>query len=64
MWKLFDNRRRPEAVLDIYNLLLGALLFASPWLFAFPHGTAGAKGTGRPFNVAIAERRVGRGISL
>ena len=42
MWKLFDNRHRPEAVLDVYNLLLGALLFASPWLFAFAHGTAGA----------------------
>ncbi len=42
MWKRFDNRRRPEAVLDVYNLLLGALLFVSPWLFAFAHGTAGA----------------------
>src|SRR5258707_490227 len=42
MWKRSDNRRRPEAVLDVYNLLLGALLFVSPWLFAFAHGTAGA----------------------
>jgi hypothetical protein len=24
------------------NLLFGALLFVSPWLFAFAHGTAGA----------------------
>ena len=42
MWKRIGNRRRPEAVLDVYNLLLGALLFVSPWLFAFAHGTAGA----------------------
>jgi site-specific recombinase len=38
----FDGRRRPEAVLDVYNLLLGALLFFSPWLFAFAHGAASA----------------------
>ena len=34
-------RRRPEAVLDIYTLTLGAFLFVSPWLFAFSHGVAG-----------------------
>jgi hypothetical protein len=34
-------KRRPEAVLDIYNLVLGVFLFVSPWLFAFAHGTAG-----------------------
>lgn len=27
-------RKRREAVIDLYNLALGALLFASPWLFA------------------------------
>jgi|HubBroStandDraft_6_1064221.scaffolds.fasta_scaffold1493424_2 hypothetical protein len=33
-------KRRPEAILDVYNLVLGAFLFVSPWLFAFAHGTA------------------------
>lgn len=28
--------RRREAVLDLYNSALGAFLFISPWLFAFP----------------------------
>jgi SPW repeat len=42
MWKPSVRTRRPEAVLDLYNLLLGALLFFSPWLFAFAHGAAGA----------------------
>jgi hypothetical protein len=42
MWKPLTMPHRPEAVLDLYNLLLGALLFVSPWLFAFAHGTAGA----------------------
>jgi SPW repeat len=42
MWKIVSGRQRPEAVLDLYNLVLGALLFLSPWLFAFAHGTAGA----------------------
>jgi hypothetical protein len=41
MWTTLSSRRRPEAVLDLYNLGLGALLFVSPWLFAFAHGTAG-----------------------
>jgi hypothetical protein len=41
MWKSLSRTRRPEAILDVYNLLLGALLFVSPWLFAFAHGTAG-----------------------
>ena len=27
---------RREWVLDLYNLCLGALLFASPWMFAMP----------------------------
>jgi hypothetical protein len=40
MWKLTSDRHRPEAILDLYNLLLGALLFLSPWLFAFAHGAA------------------------
>lgn len=31
---------RREAVFDLYNLLIGAFLFASPWLFAFAHQTA------------------------
>ncbi len=33
---------KPEAILDIYNVLLGALLFFSPWLFAFAPGAARA----------------------
>jgi ABC-type uncharacterized transport system permease subunit len=33
--------RRPQAILDIYNLVLGAFMFVSPWLFAFAHSTAG-----------------------
>jgi hypothetical protein len=42
MWKPMSVPRRPEAVLDLYILLLGTLLFFSPWLFAFAHGAAGA----------------------
>jgi SPW repeat len=42
MWKIASGRRRREAILDLYNLGLGALLFVSPWLFAFAHGTPGA----------------------
>jgi hypothetical protein len=41
MWTTLSSPRRPEAV-DLYNLGLGALLFVSPWLFAFAHGAAGA----------------------
>jgi hypothetical protein len=33
--------RRSGSILNIYNLLLGAFLFVSPWLFAFAHGAAG-----------------------
>jgi hypothetical protein len=42
MEKPLIRAHRPEVILDVYNLLLGALLFFSPWLFAFAHGTAGA----------------------
>jgi hypothetical protein len=31
---------RRESVLDLYNLLLAALLFASPWLFKLTNSTA------------------------
>ncbi|MFY9954329.1 SPW repeat protein [Bradyrhizobium sp.] len=31
---------RRESVLDLYNLLLAVLLFASPWLFKFSNGAA------------------------
>jgi hypothetical protein len=34
------RKRRPEAILDVYNLVLGAALFVSPWLFAFSQGAA------------------------
>lgn len=34
------RKHRPEAILDVYNLVLGAVLFVSPWLFAFAHGVA------------------------
>jgi hypothetical protein len=37
-WQLKTSRR--EAVLDVYNLVLAALLFASPWLFKLTNGTA------------------------
>ncbi len=31
---------RSESVLDLYNVALAALLFASPWLFKLTNGTA------------------------
>jgi SPW repeat len=31
---------RSESVLDLYNVALAALLFASPWLFRLTNGTA------------------------
>jgi hypothetical protein len=31
---------RRDSVLDLYNLLLAALLFASPWLFKLSNGAA------------------------
>jgi hypothetical protein len=34
------SKHRPEAILDIYKLVLGLLLFVSPWLFAFADGAA------------------------
>lgn len=33
------RNRRHHAVLEIYQLVLAAFLFVSPWLFAFAHGT-------------------------
>lgn len=30
---------RRESILDFYNLLLAAVLFASPWVFALTNGT-------------------------
>ena len=33
-------RRRREAILNVYNLALCALLFASPWLFGFAREVA------------------------
>lgn len=33
---------RRESVLDLYNLLLAAVLFASPWLFKLTNGTGKA----------------------
>ena len=33
-------KRRPAAIIDLYNLMLAAFLFVSPWLFAFAHGVA------------------------
>ena len=35
------RRWRSEAVLDLYNLVLGAFLFVSPWLFAYAGGIGG-----------------------
>jgi hypothetical protein len=34
-------RWRKESILDIYKLVLGAFLFASPWLFASTHAVMG-----------------------
>jgi hypothetical protein len=31
---------RREAILDAYQILLSVLLFVSPWLFAYAHGSA------------------------
>lgn len=31
---------RRESVLDLYNLVIAAVLFASPWLFGLTNGTA------------------------
>lgn len=31
---------RDESILDLYNLVLAALLFVSPWFFAHRNGTA------------------------
>jgi predicted cobalt transporter CbtA len=33
---------RRESILDLYNLVLAAFLFISPWLFAQANGTAAA----------------------
>jgi hypothetical protein len=33
------RRWRRESVLDLYNLVLAAILFATPWLFALANGT-------------------------
>jgi hypothetical protein len=32
----FLSKRRREAVLDLYNILLAAFLFITPWLFGYP----------------------------
>jgi SPW repeat len=34
--------RRRETILDIYTLVLGAVLFVSPWLFSYAHEAARA----------------------
>lgn len=39
-WETLMKAWRRESVLDVYNLLLAALLFASPWLFKLTNGTA------------------------
>jgi SPW repeat len=31
---------RSESVLDLYNIVIAAMLFASPWLFKLSNGTA------------------------
>ena len=47
-------KRRPEAILDVYNLVLGTFLFVSPWLFAFPHGIAGLDVRASAAAIAVA----------
>ena len=34
------KRWRSESVLDLYNIVIAAVLFASPWLFKLSNGTA------------------------
>ena len=34
------KRWRSESVLDLYNIVIAAVLFASPWLFRLSNGTA------------------------
>jgi hypothetical protein len=34
VWSFLSTRRR-EAVLDLYNIMLAAFLFTTPWLFAY-----------------------------
>jgi hypothetical protein len=36
------RKRRREAILDVYNLALGAFLFAAPWLFSYGRADARA----------------------
>jgi hypothetical protein len=40
-------RWRRETILDVYNLGLGIILLAVPWLFAFAHTKASAIRTPR-----------------
>jgi hypothetical protein len=37
---MFKIARRPESVLDVYNLALALFLFTAPWLFTFGNETA------------------------
>jgi mannitol-specific phosphotransferase system IIBC component len=48
------SKRRPEAILDVYKLLLGALLFVSPWLFAFAGGAAATDARADGAVIAVA----------
>jgi hypothetical protein len=36
------RKRRRETILDVYNLMLGAFLFAAPWLFSYASEAARA----------------------
>ena len=47
-------KHRPEAILDVYKLVLGGFLFVSPWLFAFAHGTAGLDARAGGAAIAVA----------
>lgn len=38
MSKSLSRAWRRESILDAYNLFIGAVLFASPWLLAYAHG--------------------------
>jgi hypothetical protein len=48
------SKPRPEAILDVYKLLLGALLFVSPWLFAFAGGAAAMDARADGAAIAVA----------
>jgi hypothetical protein len=48
------SKHRPEAILDVYKLVLGVVLFVSPWLFAFAGGAAAMDARADGAAIAVA----------